>query len=398
MKKHSLLCLFLSASLAASPVLTAYGALGPGDSMRSVPEGVSEEVWNRLNDQTIEFDEISDLLKYFNPDLNAGLASGADSLNGVQNTYDEMRIYVKDLNNRAKNLRDSGGTDSQSGMVEYMTLKGTSDAYSKAADDMKPVLTRFKKSFDTGTDQAVKTMSAAVSQIMIGYNSAQANRALLQKLLDTNNAAYEAQKLEFQQGMATEADLLASEKEVLSAQSSLIQLDHTIDNLRRMLGLMTGYSADATPQVGQIPQMDLAVFSSLDLEGDTQKAIGNNYDLISLRRAKSDGTTTGMSIKDAKVSQATQEISIQMQSLYRGVMQAKTAYEAACTSYEKAVLIGGKSDRALQLGMMNRVTYLQSQMALLQAEGTKQSAYNSLYQAYDAYQWAVNGIIQSSGQ
>lgn len=398
MKKKSFLCLCLSATLAVSPVLTAYGALGPGEAVQSIPEGVSEEVWSRLNDQTIEFDEVSDLVRYFNPDLKAGLASGFATVDGVQRVYDEMRIHVKDLNNQAKNLRDSGGADSASGMVEYMTLTQTAKAYSKMADEMKPGVTKAKKAIDAGSDQAVKKMTAAVNQMMIGYNSAGANRTLLQKLLEANTAAYEAQKLRFQQAMATEADVLAAEKEVLSARSSLTQLENTIDSLGRMLGLMTGYSADSMPQIGQIPQVDLAVISSLDLEGDTQKAIGNNYDLITLRRTKSDRTTTGINTKEAEVSQATQEVTIQMQSLYQAVIQAKAAYDASCTSYEKAVLINGKSDRAFQLGMMSRVAYLQSQMALLQAEGAKQSAYNSLYQAYDTYQWAVRGIILQSGQ
>ncbi|WP_077609835.1 glutamate racemase [Clostridium sp. Marseille-P2415] len=56
------------------------------------------------------------------------------------------------------------------------------------------------------------------------------------------------------------------------------------------------------------------------------------------------------------------------------------------------------ADRSFQLGMLSKISNLQAQMAFLQAESAKQSAYNTLYQAYDTYQWAVDGIIMTSEQ
>ncbi|WP_367568812.1 TolC family protein [Lacrimispora sp.] len=404
MKKNGFLSFCLAGSLAVSTVMTSYGALGPGDALKSIPEGVSEETWSRLNDQTIEFDELYDLVRYFNPDLlsDINLNEGISSLDDLEVMYEEMRLQIPELNKMVRDLKDAGMEeypDKESDIYQgYVDLKTAAKGLEESAKKSKTGMKSGKKRLDAGADQMAKSYTAIVSQMMIGYDSVQASRSLLQKMVEASQAAYDAQNLRFQQGMATEAEVLAANKELLSARSALQQLDHTGDSLKSSLALMTGYPADSLPQISSIPQVDPASLTALDLEGDTQKAINNNYGLIGQRRAKSDGTTTGVNMKEADLSRATQEVSVQMESMYQAVMQAKAAYDASCTSYEKAVLINGKSDRAFQLGMMSRVAYLQSQMALLQAEGAKQSAYNSLYQAYDTYQWAVRGIILQSGQ
>lgn len=403
MKKSGFLSLCLTGVLAASTVMTSYGALGPGDALKSIPEGVSEETWSRLNDQTIEFDELYDLVRYFNPDLlsNTDINAGNDNLADLQTMYMEMRVMIPELNKMVREMKEAGIEtlpEESKERERYEDLKDAAKDLEESAKKSRDGLKKGKKQLNAGADQMAKTYTAIVSQMMIGYDSVQASRSLLQKMVEASQAAYDAQNLRFQQGMATEAEVLAANKELLSARSALQQLDHTGDSLKSSLALMTGYPADSLPQISSIPRVDPASLTALDLEGDTQKAINNNYGLIGQRRAKSDGTTTGVNMKEADLSRATQEVSVQMESMYQAVMQAKAAYDASCTSYEKAVLINGKSDRAFQLGMMSRVAYLQSQMALLQAEGAKQSAYNSLYQAYDTYQWAVRGIILQSGQ
>jgi hypothetical protein len=161
---------------------------------------------------------------------------------------------------------------------------------------------------------------------------------------------------------------------------------------------MTGYPADAEVQIGEVPQIDLSILSSLDLAADTAKAAGNNYSLIDARHGGSDQTTIGIKYKEAGISAEEQNLTITMQSCYNKIFEAKSAYDAASTAYDKAVLEKNKADRSFQLGMVSKITYLQAQMAFLQAEGTKKSAYNTLYQAYNTYQWAVNGIVTASGQ
>jgi len=388
----------MAVTLALSAALPVYGAVGPGQTGISIPEGMTEEKWNKLQDQTIEFDELSDRVRYFNPDLQNIADSAGNEKSNQQYVYDELKIYIRDLNDNTKSMEDSGDISSEEGLKKYMELKTTVMILEKGADTLNKVIKRIDSGINKNVDRYSKTFSSAVSQIMIGYNSALANREMIQKMLDVSKAGFEAQSISFQQGMATEADVLAANKGVLEAQASLEQLNNTIDGLKRSLCLMTGYSADAEIQIGEVPQLELSFISSLNLEADTANAVGNNYDLIEKRRSASGQTTTGVKNKAAGLSEEEQTITVTMQAYYQGILQGKSAYDAACTAYDKAVLEKDKADRSYQLGMVSRLGHLQAQMAFLQAEGAKQSAYNTLYQAYDTYQWAVNGIIADSGQ
>lgn len=398
MRKKGYLSACMAVTLTLTAALPVYGAAGPGSTSITIPDGMGEETWNRLNDQTIEFDELSNLVRYFNPDVQNIADSAGNELSNQQYVYDEMRRYIRDLNDDAQAMKDSGATGSEEGMMVYLTLKGTAKALGGNAEKMNNGIKRIDSGIRKNVDRYSRTFSSAADQIMIGYNSALANRAVVQKALDLSISGYEAQSISFKQGLATEADVLEANKGVLAAQAALDQLDNTIDGLKRSLCLMTGYPADGSVQIGEIPQLDLSVIGALDLTADTAKAIGNNYDLIEKRHGGSNKTTTGIKNKDAGISEAEQNLTVTMQSYYQEILQSKSAYDAASTAYEKAVLEKQKADRSYQLGMLSKINYLQAQMAFSQAEGEKQTAYNTLYQAYSTYQWAVNGIVTASEQ
>ncbi|WP_143319879.1 TolC family protein [Clostridium sp. HBUAS56010] len=401
MRNKNILPVFMAALLTVAAPLSVYGDVGPGQAQNTIPEGVTQEQWDRLNDQTIEFEELSDLVRYFNPDYQNTAASLIVNVDNIEYIYKEMRGYIKDLEDDAQALKDSDEINTKDGIEKYMMLSGTAKGLKSQAEKTQRSLKQIKQSnssINFNLTHISRQFEYYADQVMIGYNSAAANQALLQKVVELSNAAYEAQELGKRIGTATEGDVLSAKKELLSAQSSLLSLTHTVDGLQRSLGLMTGYSADSKPVIGGLPQLDMQEVSSLDLEGDTAKAINNNYNVIDLRRGSSGKTTKGMENKQTSVSEAEQGVAISMQSFYQQIKQAKTAYDAACTSYEKATLDKGKAERAFQMGMLSKIAYLQSQMAYLQAEGEKQSAYNTLFQAYDAYQWAIKGIIMDSEQ
>lgn len=394
MKKTAVLPFCITAGLAVSFIIPVYGSTGPGQMENPIPNGITKELWDQLNDQTIEFNELSDLVRYFNPGIQNTTDTIYDSLDNQRYIQNEMKRYIMDLNDEADELKDSGAANTASGMEQYMILDQTVKSMKKSVEKMGRSLDymdRSNSSVQSNITQAVKSNTYYANQVMISYNNALANRNTLIKAAELSNSALETQKISVRQGISTETDVLSAQKEVLSAQSSLLKLDQTIDSLRSSLCLMTGYSTP--PSIGDLPILSFDRISAISLETDTAKAIGNNYNLISQRHTSSDHSTTGMNTKKAIVSEGEQNVAIAMQSYYQALMQEKNAYEASCTSYEKAVLEKEKADCSYQMGITSRIDYLQAQLSYLKAESAKQNAYGSLYQAYDTYQWAVNGVI-----
>ena len=402
MKKKRFLPLCIVAVLgisAAEPAMPVWAAVGPGQAEEALPDGVTEEQWVRLNDQTIDFDELPDLVRYFNPAMQNVTVTIDDAVDNVRYIHQKMRINIRDLKDDADTLKESDEINTVEGMTQYVVLNMTVDAMKKAADSLNRtlmVMERPDSSVNANITTAAKNYTYYANQIMVGYNSALASRDLLQKVLDLSTAAYNAQNLSYQVGLATEADVLSANKDVLSAQAGLMSLDNTIENLKKSLYLMTGYSTDSSAVIGTVPELDMGALSSLDLQEGTAKAVGNNYNLITARHTDSNQTSTGIQNKVVRLTEQEQTIMVTMQSYYQAIQQAKSAYDASCTAYERASLEKGKADRSYQLGMLGKVNYLQAQMVFLQAESGKQSAYNTLYQAWDTYRWGTEGIIMDS--
>lgn len=376
--------------------MPAYGSAGPGQTENPVPDGITNEQWDKLNDEKIEFDELPDLVRFFNPSIQNTTDMINDSLGNQRYIQDEMKRYIMDLKDEAAELKDSGAADTPQGMEQYMILNNTVKSMKTSVEKMGRSLDymeRSNSSVQSKITQSVKYNTYYANQVMISYNSTLANQITLKKALELSNAALETQKLSVKQGGATETELLSAQKEVLSAQSSLLKLNATIDSLRSSLCLMIGYSKDTAPEIGGLPELDFGRISAINLEADTAKAIGNNYNLISQRHTASNHTTTGMNNKNASISAGEQNVTITIQSYYQTLLQEKNTYEAACTSYDKAVLEKEKADCSYEIGLLSKTSYIQAQLSYLKAESSRQNAYASMYQAYDTYQWAVNGVI-----
>lgn len=390
------LAMTIVAVIAVPAAFPAYGA-GPGQTDEIIPDGVTEDQWVKLNDQTVEFDELSDLVRYFNPDVQNITQSISNSISDFQYILDETRGYIRDLEDDAEELEDSGATASVEGLVQYNMLNMTVKSLKTSANSMGRTLNYMNRT-NSNVTQAVKTYTYYANQLMISYSSTQSGLSSLQKLVEADTAALDSEKISYGLGTVTQSEVLSAQKKLIAAQSSLLSMENTVDSLLRSLCLMTGYSADSELCIGAIPQVDMGELSSMDLEADTEKAVRNNYLLISERHTASNQTTTGVNSKKASISESEQTIAVTMQSNFQDVQQAKTAYEAASTAYEMAKMEWSKAERSYQHGLTSKNVYLQSQVDFLQAESEIKSAYNNLYQAYDTYQWAVNGIIMTSIQ
>ena len=125
MKKRNLQSLCMAVFITISAVVPSYGAVGPGPAVTPIPDGMTEEQWIRLNDQTIEFNELPDLVMYFNPSMQNTIDTIQDSIGNVQYIYDEMRRYISDLDDSADGLRDSGAVNTVEGMQQYIIINMT---------------------------------------------------------------------------------------------------------------------------------------------------------------------------------------------------------------------------------------------------------------------------------
>lgn len=346
----------------------------------TVPEGYDAETWAGLQDNVLEYDEIWNLVKEYNPQMKmmmTGIEGETSATNKViADTRDNVEMYqylykeAKDAGNEvmAKNYHQA-----------YTTMR-------KEADKMER---RLDSQVRRSTNQMQKSLTSAVQGLMIGYQQSLAAREMLQTTVELSQAAYDLQKTQLSLGMTTETEVQAAEKSLLEARACLAQVEDGMNTMRQNLCMMTGWSYDASPEIGAVPEPDLTRIAAMDPAADFTKARGNNYALISLRSGTSKGTT-----RERAVDEAEALLKTNLENLYLEVIQNQTAYTAASTAYQAAQITMNGADTKYQMGMLGRPEYLMQKMAYQQQKMTYVQASLALTQAMETYDWAVEGLAE----
>jgi hypothetical protein len=385
----------ITGNIMAPPAFAA-GLKEPGKAENAAPDGYDEEQWETLQDDILEYKELGDRIKLFNPDMISANEMYWSAMDDVKDQYLAAYKDSRDYKDDAKDLKDEGGLSTMDGQILYTTLRAYEKAMKSAGDKISRAYkynTRPDASSYEPVRKGEKQLTSGAQQAMIGYNMAAAQQKTLQTMKEMYGKLYTATVSMQNLGMATEADVTAAKKNLLNAESSLANLNNTVDSLGATLKLLTGWPAESIPQIQSVPPVDLSKIEELNLQEDTVKAICNNYALIAERHKETDRSTTRVKSKFRNEEQTEQNLSVEMEQLYQEIMEKKKNYEAARTAYDQAVIIKNAAEIQLQNGSISQIEYLGQMLSYYQAEGEKTDADLSLRQAMELYYWATEGLL-----
>ena len=380
MKKWKMImCMALAGTLLAGGSFSSWAKLSDYDA----------ETAARLQDDKLEYDELENLIREYNPEISYAYNqldfSDDDTASTVRNLKDS--IEKNDYKDTVKALKE------QKKQLEAMPDFEGKDA---ALQELKTTIKGLESMLDapSATTKATdKQLEKARKQIDTGARSALKGTQTLEKVEELQKEALEAAKLQAGLGMATDTGVLQAQSDLLSSQSQLDNLRNLSNNLRSQLCLLTGWKVDATPEIGTVPAADPSKIDNIDLAADILKAIGNNQTLISQRHASSTKSTAAIDNRLKNIDVSEQQLTVEMQRLYSVMQQKKVLYDAANTAYQKALLAKGAAERQYDLKMLSRLQYLGAEAQFYQAEGARKSADTALLQAMLDYDWAVQGYV-----
>lgn len=394
MKKWKMmLCMALTGALAVSAPSAAWAKLSDYDV----------ETAARLQDNKLEYDELENLIKEYNPEIRHAYAQLDFSKDDTEATVRELRddieksdykAMIKMLKEQKKQLEAMPDSEEKAKALAELkatiagleSLTGAPSSTTKATDKQ---LEKARKQLDTGVKQALK----GTQTLMISYDNLRAQVQTLKKVEELQKEALEAAKLQAGMGMTTDTGVLQAQSDLLSTQMQLDSLQNLADSLHIQLCLLTGWPVDGTPEISSVPAADPAGIVAINLAADTQKAIGNNQTLIQERHASSAKSTSAINNRLKNIEESEQQLTIEMQRLYQVMQQKKVLYDAAETSYQKAVLAKDAAERQYQLNMLSKIQYLGAEVQYYQAEGARKTADTALLQAMLDYDWAVRGFV-----
>lgn len=417
------------------PLLTAaaLASFSPVQALAANPQFAHDEAtWGRLQDNTMEYDELSLLVEEYNPNYQNEQSSYNDTKNDddaaeirrdaknsaaeLYDSADDLRSQAEDLSDQAADLSDQAeaareagnaalAAQLQAGAASYMA--GYAPLMSAAAMTQNSALKSDISADSSFVDSDMRKIQhiknqkgiiVSVQNLFNSYNQLRANADLIQKNVEVMEAAANAVQTQASIGMATQADVLKSQKNLQSIKATQTETLASLETLRQNLCMMTGWSYDAQPEIKEVPQADLASVDQLNLEADRQKALENNYDLQYSRRALNNmqENSTDKKNQERTVKNLEQSISASMTNLYSDIQQKKIAWQLAQAELATEQQSMSATETKRSLGMVSSLEYLQAQSSFLGKQIAERTANMSLFQAVEAYNWAVNGYLSQT--
>ena len=372
------------------------------------PNVAYEQEQQLLSDGHLDYGEIEERVKnYYGP-----MKSAYDMAKGMVEDQADIavneRIMASDLLSQADVAEDMA--EEQTGMDQAISA-ATAKALRQSARQMRNAASmmgqslKMTSSTERQVDRQANSLIMNVQSMMNQYEQLVSQRAMAAKGVELARTARALQDTMQSQGMAVDSDVLSAAASLSSAQSQLASLDAGMEQIYKLLCSFTGYDPASGVTFGAIPSADLAAIDAIDVNADKEKAVNNNYNLISLRsstgggmtdfQARTTKTTTQTENRLRNVEYSENTVRSDIQALYDQILEKRAAYDAAKTAYESGKMVWDAAQIQKQNGSLSQIQYLQQELAWLTAESGYHCAGLELQQAIQNYRWAVAGVAVS---
>ena len=370
----------------------------PMSALAGSPEfAYTQEKWAALRDNVLEYEELNDLIHEYNAtvlnnraeyDDYRGKSSDRfknDYADSVQDLYDASDKMLENVDEDQPGYA-SALAGSISTRIQAQRMQETADSENMDGDIKK-------LEYDRQEANLVRTAQTKMNQ----YWQKVKNRQSLEASLSLAQARQESAAVRVREGMDPQARLMEAQEAVQSAQAAIQAGDQEMDTVRRELCVLTGWSYDASPEIREIPVTRTVDLGAIDLEGDKQRAVDQNY---ALRAAKGKLNNTNYGtvqnkVLQVNVSDAEQRIKTDVENRYQNLKQAQSNQDQAASELALEQKNLEAAARKLEKGSINRNKYLEIQDAYAAKAAAEQVSALQLTQAQEDYWWAVNGLADA---
>ena len=304
----------------------------PMSALAGSPEfAYTQEKWAALRDNVMEYEELNDLIHEYNATVLNNRAEYDDyrgkSSDRFKNDYADTVQDLYDASDKMLENVDEDQPGYASALAGSISTRIQAQRMQETADSENMDGDIKKLEYDRQEAELVRTAQTKMNQ----YWQKVKNRQSLEASLSLAQARESAAAVRVQAGMEPQARLMEAQEAVQSAQASIQASDQEMDTVRRELCLLTGWSYDASPEIREIPVTRTVDLGAIDLEGDKQRAVEQNY---ALRAAKGKMNNTNYGTVQNKVLQvnvgeAEQKIKTDVENRYQNLKQAQSDQDQA---------------------------------------------------------------------
>lgn len=350
----------------------------------------TEQEWENLRDNVLQYDEIAGRIEEYNTT--------------VQNNQYEYSKFVRDYGRKKEDIaqayRDKAddlensmsGEDSGSAMVSDLQLQIQADQLRQQADDTVEDSQIYRLSYAQVKDNLV--LSAQSGYISYFKSKLELEAAQEQKKVLENTCALTENRRNA--GAATDTEVLNAKEAVLKQEDTISSLEQQIENTRQSLMVMLGWKVEDQLDIQEPPKVDLEKIEAVDLEADKQTALEKNYTL-QINRRKLDNAQDSENKKSIQntIDGNEKQVLVSVTSAWNSLQIAKRSYEQALSGEQAEIRNMELAEHKWSAGMITKYDYEQQQAALATQKISVKTAALSLLQAWESYQWNVNGLASA---
>jgi outer membrane protein TolC len=348
----------------------------------------TSDEWAKLRDNVMEYDELSGLIHEYNVTVQKNQLDINDKKKDDKVTRDEYAQYYRDAASDARSLitGDNAANDAAQAVA---AAKADENADNNVED-----LTIHQLTYDQQEANLVATaQSSMISyfQQLLELESAKDSLAFLE-------TQYQSTLVKQNAGMATQSDVLAAKESIQSTQASIEKLNGSIEETRQKLCIMLGWKYNDSPEIKDIPAVDMERIAAMNPETDKEAALSNNYTLKINKRKLGNATADfTKSTLTRTISSNEQNINSDLVKSYQTVLQAKASYEQAVAEFELESKNMDTAERKQSVGSLSRLDYMKQKNAFNTKNISVKKAQLTLFQAIQTYDNAVKGLASAGG-
>ena len=367
------------------------GGLSPMAALGAIPEFArTEQEWARLQDNVIEYDEIPDLIHEY----NATVQNNQYDYQKFREDYGDTNSDVADAyNDLAQDFYDdmSGETDAGS-MMSDLQLDIQARNMLKQADNTLEDSKIYLLTYEMAEDN----LAATAQSNMISYHKKQLELEQKQTDLELAREKYSLEQVKQAAGTVTAVDVLTAKESLQSSENNIKELESGIENLKEELYISLGWKHNDSPDIKELPQMDVSRIDGMDPDRDLETALENNYTLkINKRKLENARSKTTRESLETKIRNNEKQIGASLSSAYKNVLSARLSYEQAVAEAQLEETNTNIAAGKLQAGMMTSLEYKEQGYKMESSRLNAEMAAVSLFQAMETYDWSVKGLASA---
>lgn len=346
------------------------------------------EEWAKLRDNVMEYDELAGLIREYNVTVQKNQLDINDKKKDDRITSDQNAQYYRDAANDYRNMIT--GDDP----VSDASGAASANRAEVMADNNVEDLQVYQLTYE----QEEANLVATAQSSMITYFQQRYELETAKSSLEFLEAAYQSALVKQSAGMATQTDVLGALESVQSTQASIDKLTSSVEETRQKLCVMLGWKYNDTPDILEIPAVNMERIAAMNPDIDKESALGNSYTLkINKRKLENAVGDITKQTLNRTISNNEQNIGSDLTKRYRAVLQAKAAYDQAGAELALESKNMDTAQRKYDLGALSKLDYLKQKNAYDTKNLAIKTAELALFQAVQNYDNALNGLASAGG-